>query len=375
VDASKDGGNCGPHFFCSCNLKDEKLWLNHLEVLPFVIDCTFHRLRLDWNMTSNRFRDFGSNVYTKYYGTGEGLGFVEPVFASLRKAFLPLGYPADNSLFADVVFDFRVGPREWEAPPGASSFYLTGDLERLRLLIEQKKKDTGRKVILTSISEGGTLTRSFLHAQNQSWKTEHILGWASLSTPFAGSKEIGFHFLSGDSAYKKLLPWLDVKKFRDTTEAWSGLMAVAPIPSGIPEADDAPYIVTPYTNFSVKRYRDALVRAGRWVTADVWNFSIPEVVAPTVPPGVPMLCLRGTGIKTIAKVTYDTDDMSDASAPEFEYDLGGDGTVHHESLVACERWTNAPNVSSKAYNNVTHSGILSSEAALADIVRWVSSLI
>eukprot|EP00966_Prymnesium_polylepis_P021071 485005-Prymnesium_polylepis.3 len=94
-------------------------------------------------------------------------------------------------------------------------------------------------------------------------------------------------------------------------------MAVAPIPSGIPEADDAPYIVTPYTNFSVKRYRDALVRAGRWVTADVWNFSIPEVVAPTVPPGVPMLCLRGTGIKTIAKVTYDTDDMSDASAPEF----------------------------------------------------------
>ena len=57
-----------------------------------------------------------------------------------------------------------------------------------------------------------------------------------------------------------------MQKFRDASEAWAGLMAVAPIPSGIAAADDEPFVLTPYTNFSVKQYRDALVRAGRWVT-------------------------------------------------------------------------------------------------------------
>ena len=50
------------------------------------------------------------------------------------------------------------------------------------------------------------------------------LRWASISTPFVGATEIGYHFLSGDSSYKALIPWLNPRSFRDNSAAWSGLV-------------------------------------------------------------------------------------------------------------------------------------------------------
>jgi len=371
ADVKINHGSCGPHFFCSCHLKGTRLWMEEIELLPGLIDCTFHRMHLEWNMTSKSYRDFGVNVYTRHYGEPNCTGCTgrSQMFSEVRSAlWRMLGY--NESLFADVVFDFRLGPREWAAHAGSSSFYQTGDHQRLRALVEEKKRVFGERVLLASISEGGLLVNSFLAAQSPAWKNANILGWVSMATPFAGAKEIGLHFLSGDFSYQQLIPWLDAGKFRDASEGWSGLITVAPVQSSLP-SDTEPFVVTPSEQFSIASYRNALMRAGRSVTADVWNQTIPLLVGPTVPPGVPTLCMFGTGVRTISKIRYATDDLSDR--PRLEYDYLGDGTVHHDSLTACERW-HAPNVTVKAYQNVSHTGMLTHIAALEDLVRWVHNV-
>ena len=274
-----------------------------------------------------------------------------------------------------MVYDYRLGPREWRSPQHASSFYMTGDFERMKGLVEEATGVAAQKAVVISISEGGVFANNFFHEMSDTWKAEHILGWVSMATPFAGATEIGIHFLSGDPNYKEIIPWLDTEKFRSASEAWSGLMAVAPIPTGMP-SDKEPFVLTPSRNYTIETYPAAIKQAGHLTTADVWDHTIPLLVEPTVSPGLlPTLCQYGTGVKTIVRASYKTDDLSDDPSLEWtKPEESGDGTVHLDSLNACLRWSDASEVTVKEYQEATHMGLFSDVMAVTDLVCWISGL-
>lgn len=56
---------CGPNYMCPCELKDKVLWLDIKDMLPLLIDCTFDRLRLEWDSSTKTYRDNGVRIRTK----------------------------------------------------------------------------------------------------------------------------------------------------------------------------------------------------------------------------------------------------------------------------------------------------------------------
>ena len=49
------------------------------------------------------------------------------------------------------VHDYRLGPRQWRSPQRASSFYMTGDFERMKGLVEEATGVAAQKAVLISI--------------------------------------------------------------------------------------------------------------------------------------------------------------------------------------------------------------------------------
>ena len=90
----------------------------------------------------------------------------------------PLRYP-NGTLFSTIPYDFRLGPAVWldtaQEPPGGF-FYEHGNFRRLQTLIEGKRALHGRRVILGSISMGGTFVKLFLESVSQEWKDANVIG-------------------------------------------------------------------------------------------------------------------------------------------------------------------------------------------------------
>ena len=182
--------------------------------------------------------------------------------------------------------------------------------------------------------------------------------------------EIGYHFLSGDTGYKSLIPWLDVKAFRDASAAWSGLIAVAPFPSG-GKADKKQFIISPSRNYTVSDYRDALIASKRQKTLDIWDDVAPLMADPEKDPGVPVWCAYGSNVDSVTSVIYTKDDLSDEK-PTVVMTKAGDGTVHRASLEVCKRWDSA---SVKEYPGVCHTCLLTSQNAISDFGDFVANLL
>ena len=158
--------------------------------------------------------------------------------------------------------------------------------------IESQAEAHKRRVILTSISEGGTFCQHFLNSVSQKWKDDHILGWLSLSTPFTGATEIGLHLLSGDPGYN--IPWLTPAKFRDASAAWPGLAVVSPQASGNSTEDSKIFIKSPSRNFSIADFPAALKAGSRTTTLEVLA-DVTETLKGrdlSVAPGVRLYCMH-----------------------------------------------------------------------------------
>ena len=98
----------------------------------------------------------------------------------LQNTFPPLCHRYPNgTLFSTIPYDFRLGPAVWldtaKEPPGGF-FYEHGNFRRLQTLIEGKCALHGRRVILGSISMGGTFVKLFLESVSQEWKDANVIG-------------------------------------------------------------------------------------------------------------------------------------------------------------------------------------------------------
>eukprot|EP00941_MAST-03F_sp_MAST-3F-sp1_P003602 g3602.t1 len=347
----------------------------------------FDNVKLDWNDKEKTFVDRGVNVTTEGYGNPFCSGCTKGnnAFGALQYVLVKaLKYPnytePEQSYFSTVLYDFRLGPRSWrnEIQKPAQSDYFTehGDFVKLKNHIEKVfEMRNHRRVIISSISEGGTFIYLFLRWIDQEWKDTFILGWISLSTPFSGSTEIGLHLLSGDSAYSIFIPWLNARKFRDASSGWPGLVTLSLLPSGDTNSDRRVFVTSPSANYTMTEYAKALYAAKRNETLTIYDDVRSFLGNGTIGPGVNTYCLYGSHVSTVSRVSYLTSDLSDE--PTVERDLIGDGTVHQASLEGCKRWESngIHKTTVKSYFNVTHTNMLFDKEALTDFLQYTVEML
>lgn len=384
------GYGCGPSPRCACHSEEFLLYASPVQLL-LQASCFFENLSLRWNSDKQTIAGVpGVKIRTKNGPTGfdpNGDGNGGPACLGTGHCFpweayqqtLIAGYNYSMAQFRTVVYDWRLGPNEWSAEPNdESSLFETGNFAKWKTMYEELKKQTGRPSYVLTISEGGTIFKTFLQQMEQSWKDEHIAAWFSYSGVFAGSSEMAYSQMSGDSYY----PWLvksatplhfesfTTEQFRKATEAFPGQAAVSPVPSGNATADNLVLFSTPSRNYTYAEYTVALRDAGLNVTAEVMD-SIADTRSNFDDPGVRMFCLYGTGISTPGTMKYaqDFNGVHNTEQPTMIHTLDGDGTVHLSSLDVCNRW-NPPNTAlvgkettTHMFQNQSHVGILSHRPA------------
>jgi len=260
------------------------------------------------------------------------------------------------------VYDWRLGPDQWLEKQGKYDFIETGNFARMKALVESMyKKHNNKRVIFNSISEGGSYTKIFLQNVDQAWKDKYVAGWQSMGGVYAGAVEIALNMITGDYMYQSMLPWLNMKQFRDATQAYPGLAVLAPAITGDKKLDAKKMIHTPKRSYTYGEYRQALIDAGRHISRQVYDHTFPKLVNISEHPGVRMWCLYGTGVKTVNGIKYKESGhkMAEEDKPEIVYG-DGDGTVHLDSLAICKNWaknSHRPSTNDKANSALTRNDV------------------
>jgi hypothetical protein len=269
--------------------------------------------------------------------------------------------------YRSISYDFRLGPKQWRAPI-KEGLYETGLFDRMKSVFEEVKKTHGNKALMISLSEGGTVAKSFLDYMSQEWKDEYIEGWVSYSGVFAGSTQMAWNQMSGlpfytsmvKSATKGMLCKLwpsflgtcpgdgvatfTAEDFRNALQNHPGMGVTAPTPTGTISdeeegSDNNILFYTPSRNYKYSEYAEAMDAAGLTNTAQVYRSVLPIRPSADKDPGVRTWCIYSNTSTTIG-YKYDFDFNGDRSAKQpssFVYG-DGDGTVHRASLAVCDRW-------------------------------------
>jgi hypothetical protein len=381
------GYGCGPSARCACQ-SDEYLLYGSAVQLLLQADCFFENLSLRWDEDRQAISGVpGVKIRTKNGQTGfdpNGSGFGGPscftpddgacfAWTAFQEALIS-NWNYSMAQFRTVVWDWRLGPNEWTAAPNDDdSLFETGNFAQWKTMYEELSAQTGQPSYIVSISEGGTIVKSFLENMDQSWKDQYIAGWFSYSGVFAGASDMAYSQMSGESFYTDMIKdanplgfaTFTPEEFRKATEALPGQAATSPIPTGDTEADNKVLFVTPSKNYTYAEYTMALRDAGLQTTASVMD-SISATRPGFESPGVRMWCIYATEYPTPTQFVYsqDFDGVHSSEQPTIIHTGDGDGTVHTSSLAACNQWaTSATETVGKhttvhQFLNLSHTSIM-----------------
>jgi hypothetical protein len=264
------------------------------------------------------------------------------------------GYGYSMSQMRSVVWDWRLGPNEWLATENTHGLYEVGNFAATTKMIEELSKKFGKKVLVFTISEGGTIFKNMLDVQSQEWKDQFIEGWFSYSSVFAGASDMALSQMSGIALYPKMIAQLVARftkniitnfqpftanEYRKMSESFPGTAVTAPIPTHNATANEMVLYETPAKNYTFNEYVTALEDAGLAVTAEVMK-SIEHTRPNLDNPGVKTWCWYGVNFPTPGRFKYDFNfnGTYNPKQPTEIININGDGTVHEASLRVCDAW-------------------------------------
>lgn len=282
--------------------------------------------------------------------------YMEPLVRLLEEA----GYVAGKDLFG-APYDFRYGL----AAPGHPSHVGSKFLNDLKELVESASNSNGGKpVILLSHSLGGLFALELLNRNPVFWSNKYIKHLVALSAPWGGTVEELSTFASGNTFGAPLVNPLFVREEQRSCSSNLWLMPSPKVFNGT-----KPLVVTPSATYSSSDISQFLLDIGYPEGVGPYKTRILPLVESLAVPEVPVTCIFGSGVETVEKLVYATDDFDER--PEVVYG-DGDGTVNMISLLALEsEWVNSNK--SKALKvikipDVTHTSILKDSVALHEII-------
>merc|ERR1711907_134595 len=123
----------------------------------------------------------------------------------------------------------------WMAPK-SNGLYETGNFDAMKAMYEDLYNLYGRASYSITISQGGTIMKTFLQNMEQAWKDKCIAGWLSYSGVFAGASDMAYSQLSGESYYSDIVQAVNPlnfstftpEEFRQATQGFPGQATVSP---------------------------------------------------------------------------------------------------------------------------------------------------
>ncbi|XP_060506353.1 lysosomal phospholipase A and acyltransferase isoform X4 [Panthera onca] len=351
------------HYLCSKRTDNYfTLWLNLELLLPVIIDCWIDNIRLVYNRTSRatQFPD-GVDVRVPGFGKTFSLEFLDPsrssvgsYFHTMVESLVGWGYTRGE--------DVRGAPYDWRRAPNENGPYFLA----LREMIEEMHQLYGGPVVLVAHSMGNMYTLYFLQRQPQAWKNKYIRAFVALGAPWGGVAKTLRVLASGDNNRIPVIGPLKIREQQRSAVSTSWLL-----PYNYTWSPEKIFVRTPTANYTLRDYRQFFQDIG---FKDGWLMrqDTEGLVEATVPPGVPLHCLYGTGVPTPDSFYYESFPDRD---PKICFG-DGDGTVNLQSALQCQAWRSRQEhqVSLQALPGSEHIEMLANATTLAYLKRVLLGL-
>lgn len=284
-----------------------------------------------------------------------------------------IGYENGKTLFG-APYDFRYGL----APDGHPCHVGSKFLQELKELIEKASSSNGGKpVILVSHSLGGLFVLQLLNRNTLSWRQKFVKHLVALSAPWGGTVDEMLTFASGNTLGVPLVDPLIVRHEQRSSESNLWLM---PNPNFF--GREKALVITPSATYSAHDIPKFLNDIGFSEGVYPYKTRVLPLMDQLSPPGVPLTCVIGSGVKTPETLSYGQSGNFD-DQPEIVYG-DGDGTVNMVSLLALESLWGHDHHDDHVMKNqtlkmikvhgVSHTSILKDEDALAEIVGEIRDI-
>ena len=322
-------------FYCAKANDWFSIWVNLVELEPFIINCFDENMALDYNATSGIFSNasnveirapgFGNTATIEYLTPYTILG-IEYMYG-LVEPLCKMGYTRGVNIHG--------APYDWRLAP--DTLVRAGYFQRLRnLIIESYINNSNTPVTLVCHSLGCPTILYFLNSQIPAeWKSKYIHHLVSLSGAWAGSVATVQSIISGSN---KLLPVyinpIKVRKSQRTMESTYFLF-----PSQEVFGNSKPIVTVGSLNNTVANI-DQLFRRLNLKNEILMMKQAQLINQGFKDPQVPIFCIHGKSLPTIDKLIYSEDGFPDKEPTFSEGD--GDGTVNQVSLETCLKWKDSP---------------------------------
>ncbi|XP_019311045.1 phospholipase A2 group XV isoform X2 [Panthera pardus] len=337
------------HYLCSKRTDNYfTLWLNLELLLPVIIDCWIDNIRLVYNRTSRatQFPD-GVDVRVPGFGKTFSLEFLDPsrssvgsYFHTMVESLVGWGYTRGE--------DVRGAPYDWRRAPTAA----TG-------LEEQ--------VYPCLCGTGCALGGRGQDFACPGLRSHEPLCQASEELSSSCHQHCLTYLLdnrwlqSGDNNRIPVIGPLKIREQQRSAVSTSWLL-----PYNYTWSPEKIFVRTPTANYTLRDYRQFFQDIG---FKDGWLMrqDTEGLVEATVPPGVPLHCLYGTGVPTPDSFYYESFPDRD---PKICFG-DGDGTVNLQSALQCQAWRSRQEhqVSLQALPGSEHIEMLANATTLAYLKR------
>lgn len=322
------------HWYCNKNFEDEVIWVSDGYAIPPLFNCLAEWLTVEWNYTGGYPASRNkTKVYPYHFGTLDGIKYIDhgifghhfiPDLIYIVQRFEKDGYKEGVDLFG-APYDFRMMPM------------AMGDyFDKLKDLVEDVYKKTGKRVSLYGISGGGNTLHHFCELMTQEWKDKHIRSLLLHGPSFGGAGEALIVL------WQQTVDWMPSMYMTDVMKKF--YLSLPTIWAHLPNApaNTQPIIIGPdghkyYGNDIPQLFVDH----NRVTTNDnlnVLNMAKPWISRKLTPTGVPTYILFNSVLNTPYGMQFE-----DWEKPPTILNVTGDGTLSGESLYyLCNNWGKDP---------------------------------
>ena len=284
-------------------------------------------------------------------------------YTSLVAALVAAGSTPSVQLFA-APYDWRFAPDELAAE---------GWFEQLAELIRAASKgNNGAQVWLVAHSSGPSYLQSFFAQHCPAALLPTIAGVVSLNGNFAGEIDC-LETLWHGGTFGPPAVW-DAAAYRATQATW-GITAWC-LPQAVAYGSrPLVTVANQYTHQGIDGRTAYMARdVGQLIAAvglektmlPIYN-RVANLTTPDFP-GIPYVCLYGTGVPTPVLYTFDASGPRPGAVPQVSYSPDGDGQQDATTNRACDLWP-AASTRTQAFAGADHDNLLADPRALAVVVK------